>query len=254
VFAHVPKEAAVPDRDDIVGENLSAVLGGIARNLQAEPDVDSTLAAIVKAAVDHVPGAEYAGIFLVERDRQIRSVVPTDEVVTTIDEVQYRTGQGPCVGAIADHQVFRTGDLTDETRWPAFTPEAAATGIRSMLAYRLFVSDNTLGSLNLYSTQRNAFSEQTEKDGNVFAAHAAIALVGAQTEAQLHVAIESRDIIGMAKGILMERHGLDPTQAFHMLVESSQATHMKVHQVATWLVENHESLTRGATQRPAPKV
>jgi GAF domain-containing protein len=240
----------VRDRDDVAGEGLSAVLGTVARKLQAEPDVDSTLAAIVTAAVDHVPGAEYAGISLVERGRRIRTVVPTDDVVTTIDEVQYRTGQGPCLDAIADHQVFRTGDLTAEARWSAFTPEAAATGIRSMLAYRLFVSDTTLGSLNLYSTQRDAFGAATEKDGSVFAAHAAIALVGAQTEARLHLAIESRDVIGTAKGILMERHDLDAAQAFRMLVETSQTTQIKVNEVASWLVEHRGSLSGHAARRP----
>lgn len=86
-----------------VGDGLGATLGAIARTLQAEPDVDSTLAAIVKAAVDHVPGAEYAGISLVERGRQVRTVASTDQVVVTIDEVQYRTGQGPCLDAIAEH-------------------------------------------------------------------------------------------------------------------------------------------------------
>ncbi|MBB5851328.1 GAF and ANTAR domain-containing protein [Amycolatopsis umgeniensis] len=225
-----------PDTD--IGEGLEAAFGSLARTLQAEPDVDATLMAIVKAAVDHVTGAEEAGISLVERGR-ILTVAPTSEVVGTIDEVQYRTGQGPCVEAISAHQVFRTGDLTAECRWPAFSPEAAATGMRSMLAFRLFVNGGTLGSLNLYSRAIDAFSDRTERDGRVFASHAAIALRGAQTEANLHTALGNRDVIGMAKGILMERHGLDPVQAFRMLVDTSQATNLKLHHIATWLVEEH---------------
>ncbi|MEV6898720.1 GAF and ANTAR domain-containing protein [Amycolatopsis sp. NPDC051372] len=201
-------------------ESLSSVLGALARTLQAEPDVGSTVAAIVKAAVDHIAGAEHAGISLVESG-QVRTVAPTSEVVNTVDEIQYRTGEGPCLDAIAQHEIFRTSNLLDETRWPAFTPEAAKAGIRSMLSYRMFVNDDTLGALNLYSTRLNAFSDTTEQEGQVFATHAAVALVGAQTEAQLHAAIESRDVIGMAKGILMQRHDIDAVQAFRMLVESS---------------------------------
>jgi hypothetical protein len=151
-------QTAVPPTDHLTSESLSGVLGAVARTLQAEPDVDTTLAAIVKAAVDHVPGAEYAGISMVERGRRIRTVAPTAEVVSTIDEVQYRTGQGSCLNGIAEHEVFRTGDLTSESRWPLFTPAAAATGMRSMLAYRLFVTDTTLGSLNLYSTKMSGVS------------------------------------------------------------------------------------------------
>ncbi|WP_409494577.1 GAF and ANTAR domain-containing protein [Amycolatopsis sp. cmx-11-12] len=228
--------------ENVVGGSLGATLGGIARTLQAEPDVESTLIAIVKAAVDHVDGAEYAGISLVERGDQVRTVAPTGEVVVTIDEVQYRTGQGPCLDAITEHQIFRTGDLATEDRWPAFTPAAAETGVRSMLSYRLFVTDTTLGSLNLYSRARDAFSDQTEEEGKLFAAHAAIALTGAQTEARLHVAMENRDMIGMAKGILMQRHDLDAVRAFRLLVESSQNTNMKLIQVATWVVENRLEL------------
>ncbi len=230
------------DNDQGTGASLSTVLGAIARTLQAEPDVDATLAAIVKAAVDHVDGAEYAGISLVESGRRIRTVAPTDEIVTKIDAAQYRTGQGPCLDAIAEHEVFRTGDLTAEDRWPAFTPAAAETGMRSMLAYRLFVTDTTLGSLNLYSRARDAFSDQVDEGGRLFATHAAIALAGAQTEAQLHAAIGNRDVIGMAKGILMQRHDLDPVQAFRMLVESSQHANIKLHQIASWLVEHRREL------------
>ncbi|MGW4488370.1 GAF and ANTAR domain-containing protein [Amycolatopsis sp. NPDC004368] len=223
-------------------ERLSSVLGGLARTLQAEPDLGSTLAAIVKAAVDHVEGAEHAGIALVEDGGRIRTVAPTGEVVHTVDDIQYRTGQGPCLDAIVRHQVFRTGNLLDERRWPAFTPEAAETGIRSMLSYRLFVTDDTLGALNLYADRVDAFSDQTEQDGHMFATHAAIALVGARTEAQLHAAIESRDMIGMAKGILMQRHDIDAVQAFRLLVESSQTTNLKLNEVATWLVEHRREV------------
>ncbi|MEV0068063.1 ANTAR domain-containing protein [Amycolatopsis sp. NPDC050768] len=93
--------------------------------------------------------------------------------------------------------------------------------------------DNTLGAQNLCAAQVDAFSDRTEQYRRVFATHAAVALVGAQTEAQLHVAIESRDVIGMAKGILMQRHDIDAVQAFRLLVESSQTTKVTLHDVAT---------------------
>ncbi|WP_410599769.1 GAF and ANTAR domain-containing protein [Amycolatopsis sp. lyj-90] len=223
-------------------DDLGRILMVIARALQAAPDVDSTLEAIVKSAVEHVEGAEHAGISLVEPRQRIRTVAPTAEVVVTIDHMQYRTGQGPCVDAISEHRIYRTGDLAVERRWPEFAPAAAATGMRSMLAYRLFDTSTTLGSLNLYSHDLDAFSDQTERDGQLFATHAAIALAGAQTEARLHAALEHRDVIGMAKGILMQRHGIDAIHAFRMLVESSQASNVKLHRVASWLIEHHSEL------------
>ncbi|WP_340688444.1 GAF and ANTAR domain-containing protein [Amycolatopsis coloradensis] len=228
--------------DDAAADGLGKKLGEIARALAAEPDVDSTLDAIVMAAVDHIEGAEHAGISLVERGRRIRTVAPTGEVVVQIDEAQYRTGQGPCVDAIFEHRVYRSGDLARESRWPDFAPAAAETGVRSMMSYRLFTTDTTLGALNLYSRACDAFGDRTEEDGQLFATHAAIALVGAQTEAKLHVAVEHRDVIGMAKGILMQRHDLEPAQAFRMLADSSQNSNVKLHQVAAWLVEHRREL------------
>lgn len=224
------------------GENLGEVLGAIARTLQAEPNVESTLAAIIKAAVDHIAGAQDAGISLVERRKRIHTVVLTSPIVGTIDDAQYRSGQGPCIDAIAEHHTFRTGNLLAEPRWPEFTPIAARTGIRSMLSYRLFVTETTLGALNLYSRQPEAFTVRTEQEGRLFATHAAIALAGAQTEARLTSAVESRDAIGMAKGILMQRHDIDPAQAFRILVESSQHTNLKLSQVAAWLIEHRREL------------
>ncbi|SDG04771.1 GAF domain-containing protein [Lentzea fradiae] len=220
--------------DDFKG--LATTLSAVARSLQAEPDLGATLRAIVKAAVEYVPNAEHAGISLVEQGR-IRTVEPTSPVVETVDQLQYDLREGPCVDAIAEHETLRVGDVGTEPRWPSFGPAAAAHGLHSLLSYRLFVTDRTLGALNFYSSRIDAFDDRTEAEGQLFAAHAAIALVGAQREAQLGVALENRDLIGIAKGILMERHGIDSAAAFRMLVEASQTANMKLHQVAAWLVE-----------------
>ncbi|MFK0247169.1 ANTAR domain-containing protein [Amycolatopsis azurea] len=115
-------------------------------------------------------------------------------------------------------------------------------GIRTVAPSSVIVTDSTLGALNISSKRPRAFSAQTELDGRMFATHAAIALVGVQYEAQLLAAIEHRDIIGMAKGVLMERHDVDPVQAFGMLIQASQHSNMKLHQVATWLVEHRTEL------------
>ncbi|MET8852282.1 GAF and ANTAR domain-containing protein [Amycolatopsis sp. NPDC004625] len=209
----------------------------MARTLQAEPDVASTLEAITCAAVRHIGGAA-AGVSLLEGGK-ITTVAPTDELVVTVDKLQHQFWEGPCLGAISQHHTYRTGDLESERRWPRFGPAAVGVGVRSMLAYRLFVTDTTLGALNLYSSERDAFSAQEEDNGLLFASHAAVALVGAQTEQHLQAAINARDVIGMTKGILMERHGVDAHRAFAMLVQASQHANRKLHAVAAWLVDHH---------------
>jgi hypothetical protein len=73
------------------------------------------------------------------------------------------------------------------------------------LGYRLFTSDRTLGALDLYSTKASAFDADAEGVGELFAAHAAIALIGSTQQTEWRTALSSRDTIGMAKGILMQR-------------------------------------------------
>ena len=130
-----------------------------------------------------------------------------------MDALQYETGEGPCLSAIREHDVFVTGDLGCEDRWPRFSQRAVdETGIRSMLAFRLFLEEETLGALNLYSTQTDAFDERARALGAVLAAHAAVAMSAAtgqeQTE-QLEAALTNSREIGMALGILMTQSRLD---------------------------------------------
>jgi transcriptional regulator with GAF, ATPase, and Fis domain len=220
------------------GNELANALSAVAQSWQEASDVTATVEAVVWAAVDHLEGAEHAGVCLIEHGK-IETVAASSDTVVDIDKLQFKVQEGPCVDAIAHQQTYRTGDLDAERRWPNFTVAASATGIRSMLSYRLFTSRATMGALNLYSSQRDAFSEESEQEGLLFASHAAVALAGARAQAQLSVALESRDVIGTAKGILMERHGIDIVQAFAMLVDASKNTNTKLRDVAAWLVNEH---------------
>ncbi|MFC9361983.1 GAF and ANTAR domain-containing protein [Rhodococcus sp. NPDC057014] len=164
---------------------------------------------ITKAARDVVPGAEDAGITLVTRGRGFQSRAATSELPTLIDELQHRLGDGPCVQAIWQHETVLVADMATEGRWPLFAPEAARIGARSMLAFQLYTTENTMGALNLHSSQPGAFDDDAVRIGGTLATHAAIALIASQREEQFRDALASRDIIGQAKGILMHRFSID---------------------------------------------
>ena len=76
--------------------------------------------------------------------------------------------------------------------------------------------------------------------GLILAQHAAVAMAGAAAEHQFRTGLASRDIIGQAKGLLMQRNNLTGVQAFAMLTRASQDVNMKLADVARWLVEEHE--------------
>ncbi|HVV14085.1 GAF and ANTAR domain-containing protein [Amycolatopsis sp.] len=237
-------ERMAPGRPDEDSAALAELLGSVVRTLEPEPDVDSTLEHIVQAVAATVPGTENAGVTLLEGG-SVRSVAPTSEVVAKLDRLQEDLSQGPCVDAVFEGTVYRTGNIGADTRWPEFAGAAAGLGIRSMLGIRLFTSSANLGALNLYSTEFDAFDEEAENISTLFAAHAAIALAGSRRQEQLRNALATRDTISMAKGILMERHRITDEQAFGLLVRTSQRSNRKLHDIAQWLV--HEANTHGRT-------
>ncbi|MCF6506677.1 GAF and ANTAR domain-containing protein [Blastococcus sp. MG754426] len=218
--------------------DLGEVMGQVARALQEEHgDVEATLQAITHAAVGSVPGAEESGITLVVDRRTVESRAPTGDLPRSIDRLQERLGEGPCLDALFEQRTVRIEDLREEDRWPRFAGEAADLGARSMLSFQLFVTGSTVGALNLYSSRPGAFGEESESVGLVFASHAAVALVSAQHEQHLRTALASRDLIGQAKGILMNQFKLTGDQAFQVLVRASSHTNRKLVDIAEELSE-----------------
>jgi GAF domain-containing protein len=217
---------------------LGDFMGQVARALRHEhADVEGTLQTITSAAVHAVPGAEDGGISYVIAGKKVESRAWTGDLAHDADRLQNRVREGPCLDALWTGQIVRIDDMTTEARWPRFAAEAVRLGVRSCLSFQLFVEHDSLGALNLYSRSPQAFGPESEDIGTVFASHAAVALSGAQTEANLRRAMSSRDVLGQAKGILMERYKLTSDQAFHTLARASQQANRKIIDLAEELCE-----------------
>lgn len=227
---------------------LAQTMSRVVRDLEGEPDEHQTLAGIVQAAVATVPGVAYGGITQVHR-RRVTAQVPTDELVRRCDELQEELAEGPCLHAIWQHHTVVVNDLATDTRWPRFGPGASELGPGSLISFRLYVRDDTLGALNLYGTSDTHFDTDAQQVGEVFATHAALALSEARQYRQLHEALASRDDIGQAKGLLMCQHNITGQRAFDLLVRASQDANLKLTDIAAWFVGEHDS--PGHTPRPA---
>ena len=223
---------------------LAETFATIARALLGEPSVEGTLQRIVDTAVETVPGCDHAGISLVER-RRISTTAASDAVPGEVDAIQYETDSGPCLDAIREHEAFLVDDLLEESRWPDFARRAAeSTGVRSVLSLRLFAEQDTMGGLNLYAREPAAFDLHAQAIGAVFAAHAAVALSSSRREANLERALETRDLIGQAKGILIAHQHMTANEAFDALRRASQHLHLKLHDVADRVVFTGEIPTQ----------
>lgn len=220
--------AAAPESD----AGLAGIFAELARALHAEPDMEGILRHTVLAAVRNVPGAELAGIAVVGK-RSVRSVAASDPLVSVLDQAQYEAREGPCLEAVADERnVVLVDDLAADPRWPRFAARATECGVASVLSFQLSTTGDTIGTLNLYARAAHAFTDESVLVGAMLSAHAAVAMDATVTLDRLHRALAGRDVIGQAKGILMERYGLSDGQAFDLLIAASQHTNRKLHDIA----------------------
>lgn len=181
---------------------------------------------------------------LASQRSRLETVAATDEVVRQIDRAQYETGQGPCLTSLWEHESVRVDDMASDVLWPEFSARARGYGIRSMVGFRLFLLDDTMGALNLFATRPSVFDDASDDVARLFAAHAAIALGAARQIDRLETALLTRDVIGQAKGILMERLKIDGVGAFQTLVTLSQRMNRKLHDVAATVVASTETRAR----------
>jgi GAF domain-containing protein len=215
---------------------LAQTFGEIARILIAEADPQATLQRIVLLAVETIDNCEHAGVSVIH-GKIVSSPASSDDVPAIVDRIQSETGEGPCVDAIREHQVFQTGRLSLEQRWPAFTTRAIAeSGIESVLSLRLFAEETTMGALNLYSTQIDAFDERDVAVATVFAAHAAVAWSTSKEIENLKGGLITRQLIGQAVGLLMVRQRLSESDALDVLQRASQRLNIKLREVAERIV------------------
>ncbi|WP_209370638.1 GAF and ANTAR domain-containing protein [Brevibacterium renqingii] len=190
------------------------------------------LTALVDKAVAFVEGAEFASLSVITKRRMIESVAPTGPLPLLMDWMQVRLGEGPSLDAVHEQRLVRVPDLSVEVRWPEFTRQARLAGVGSMLVIELFADDDVLGALSLYSSQTNAFTARSERVGLDIRTQAESDCSEERTKDQLKDALLSRDTIGQAKGILMERFKLTDEEAFLLLTKSSSLTNRKLRDIA----------------------
>lgn len=216
-------------------EPVQATIADLAVALVGGAAVEEVLRKLTLAALVLVPSADCAKIS-VRDDSVLFSLAATSQLTASLDSAQQAAGHGPCLEAISARKTIRCDDLTIDARWPRFAPRATAAGVHSALSCPLHMAGDTCATLSLFGARAEAFGVEAETVGAMLANHAAIALVHDKRERQLRAALATRDVIGQAKGIVMERFGVDATRAFAMLVTISQDTNTPVRDLAARLV------------------
>jgi GAF domain-containing protein len=228
-------------------EHLIEVNGPSARSLDIlaralhvkNAELQPTLQAITSTAVRMLSPVLYAGLTIFSGGEFIPRAC-TGEVPLLLDRLQQELGDGPCINAARHQSIFRIEDTGRDERWPRFSAEAARLNVRSMLCVPLWIDERSLGALSLYAGQAAAFTDLHERVTSLLATFAALALAEAQRAGQLYDALDNRDVIGQAKGILMERHSITADAAFGVLSRVSQAENIRLADIAHHLAETGE--------------
>ncbi len=229
--------------------DIADALAQTAREIDTPHTVEEALDAIVRAAQRSLPGIDHVGVSIAHRGGRIDTQAGTDQLVWELDELQYELGEGPCLHAVEAEPVVVVEDLRHEQRWPAFVSRALRYGLKAQMGVRLYVEDDTLGGLNLYSTEQHALDPDVAHIAELFATHAALALGRARRESQLNDALGSRKVIGQAIGLVMERYRLDEERAFGFLVRASSTSNTKLRDIAQDLVDTAEQSYAGGPAR-----
>ncbi|OBH19082.1 GAF and ANTAR domain-containing protein [Mycobacterium sp. E3247] len=231
-------------------QNGSAVvvaqLAEMVSNLERrEIDTAAGLNELIGNGVLHVAGSQYAGITVAERSKSVTNVAATHRYPVLLDEIQNRYAEGPCVEAAWRHHVMHVEDLSEEQRWPRYRRHVLEqTPIRSILSYELFVDRGSMAALNFYADAPHAFPDDSLELGAVYATHIALAWSMLRRQDQFRSALASRDMIGQAKGIIMERFNLDAIEAFELLTRLSQQSNTRLIDIARGLIESEHPLKR----------
>jgi anti-anti-sigma regulatory factor len=192
--------------------------------IPSDPDVvDGALRLVVELAGTRVTGADGVSVSLL-RHGVLSTVAASDQTIMDMDADQYATREGPCVDASLRGHWFHAESLKDETRWPSFTPRARALGIKAIFSSPLKAFELPVGALNMYSRTAGAFNVKAQETAELFARKASVILSDAradvsdtQVAAQFQRSLRSREIVALAKGIVMERDRVSEDDAFTAL-------------------------------------
>jgi hypothetical protein len=222
-----PTEAPLPQAKS----RLASALRDLASR---QSTVDETLQAAVDLCRQLIRGCDVADIMFLQR-HLVTTPVSTEPQAILLGRAQQESGEGPCLTAALEEEVVVAQDLRTDRRWPVFGPRALEHGVVSALSYQLFLNRNDgdrFGALNIYGTSPNAFDEEAIELGEVFAAHCSAMLAAAIEQEGAQSALLSRDVIGQAKGILMERRRISADEAFELLKAFSQDKNIPVRHLA----------------------
>src|SRR6201996_8194613 len=165
-----------------------------------------------------------AGLMLCDADQHLRNVAASDHRFEHLEELPIRHGEGPCIEAFDAKTLVGAEDLSSDGRWPDFSQAAVARSVRAVLASPLPYNQDAVGVVAVLSEKSRPWSPEGELALLAFTDLAALLIasmmLGQQQSAmsqQLQGALNSRQIIEQAKGVLIGTQQISAREAYQQL-------------------------------------
>jgi GAF domain-containing protein len=185
-----------------------------------------------------------AGLLLLSEDGVLRYISASDEPGRMLEALQEQFGEGPCVDAFLEDNPVLADDLGADLRWPSVGPLAAGHGVRAVLGVPIDLREGPVGTLNVYAAQPHRCDDSDVAGIQAYTRVIASLLraavqahVTGKAATQLQHALDHRSLIEQAKGVLMERRGLDQQAAFELLRSRARSSRRRLDDVARQTVE-----------------
>jgi GAF domain-containing protein len=222
------------------------VLAKSVARLEGVDPVDTGLDAALELAVaetDELFAVDGAGLLLVDERGVLRYTAASDEPGRMLESLQEQFDEGPCVDAFLTDAAVLAPDMATDPRWPSVGPLAAGHGIRAVLGVPVDLPEGPVGTLNVYAARPHrwhqadvaAIQAYTRVIASLLRA-AVRAHVSGKAARQLQRALDHRSLIEQAKGVIMERRGLDQQAAFELLRSQARSTRRRLDEVASEVV------------------
>jgi GAF domain-containing protein len=212
----------------------------IASHVHPSEDYEDTFRRITLTAANSITGCDAASVSTIEAGRPVTHG-STGDLATRGDQIQYDEDEGPCLDAAMRERWIYEPNIAQSARWPQSSKRLASElGVQSMMSCRLAMDaapNHTLGGINLYSRARDAFSDEDQMLALLLASLGAVVVDASRQQAHLRKAIESRQVIGEAIGILRSQGGVSRDQAFDMLSKASQRMNIKLRDLAQQIAD-----------------
>lgn len=123
-------------------DELSILFARVKGLLLSQETADHAVELLAQAAKETIIGSIGAGVTLIDPAGRKISTGATDMVVRQADDLQYQTGQGPCLSAWASAKTVRIDEVATDQRWPVWAAAVSGLPVQSTLSTPLMTGAN----------------------------------------------------------------------------------------------------------------